>query len=38
MMDIGLDSSVEEHPTSDAGVLDLIPGPAIFSFVYLCMC
>ena len=33
-MDIGLDSSVTEHLTSDAGVPGLIPGPA----TYLCIC
>ena len=33
-MDIGLDSSVVEHLTSNAGVLGLIPGPAIYFHLY----
>ena len=31
-MDIGLDSSMVEHLTSDAGVSDSIPSPAIYLY------
>ena len=37
-VDIRLDSSVVEHLTSNAGVPGSMPGPAIFSFVFLCIC
>ena len=33
-VDIGLDSSVLEHLTSDAGVPSSIPSPAIFFYLY----
>ena len=33
-VNIGLDSSVVEHLTSDAGVLVSIPGPAIYFHLY----
>ena len=33
-MDIGLDSSVVEHLTSDAGVPGSIPSPAIYFHLY----
>ena len=33
-MDISLDSSVEEHLTSDVWVTGLIPGPAIYFHLY----
>ena len=33
-MDIGLDSSMEEHLTSDSGILGSIPGLAIYFHLY----
>ena len=33
-VDIGLESSVLEHLTSDAGVPSSIPSPAIFFYLY----